>query len=46
MSSGLYVVICLVVPAAWGALAYLAFGAIDRRRRERSDRPPPIDYYI
>ncbi len=46
MSTPVYLALCLVVPAAWGAIAYLVFGAIDRRRRAHDHRPPPMDYSI
>ncbi len=51
----MYVVLCVIVPALWGVVAYVVFGAIDRRRNKPEaggtaeadgGRPPPIDYYI
>jgi len=38
VSSAVYIALCLVVPAVWGALSYVIFDAIDRRRRERASK--------
>ncbi len=43
----LHVLACVVVPAVWGGVMYLAFNVVDRRRTRRSsDDVPPIDYSI
>lgn len=48
MRPWVYALLCVVVPAVWGALAAWAFGAWERRRRVNELRagPPPIDYSI
>ena len=48
MSAGgwLYVVACLVVPAAWGAASAWLFSRADRHRDARERERPPIDYMI
>ena len=48
MTGFLYVAACIVVPGVWGVFMFWAFGALERRRKrlERRDAPPPIDYSI
>lgn len=48
MTGWLYVAACVVIPGAWGVLAYFAFGAFERRRKHaaRRDARPPVDYSI
>ncbi len=48
MSGALYVAACLAVPALWGALMYVAFGLLQRRRRpaDPHNPAPPADYTI
>jgi hypothetical protein len=48
MTSWLFALACVVLPAGWGVLMYLVFGAVERRRRRDAtkDTLPPIDYSI
>jgi len=47
MTGTLYALACALLPAAWGVLMYVAFGALDRRRKmPHDDSEPPIDYSI
>lgn len=48
MPSWLFAVLSVVLPAVWGVLMYVVFGAIERRRKRSAakDAPPPIDYSI
>jgi hypothetical protein len=41
-----YVALCVVFPAAWGALTAWAFGRLDRRRGDKRPPRPPLDYSI
>jgi hypothetical protein len=41
-----YVAVCVLLPAAWGAIAAWLFGRLDRRRAARKPDRPPLDYSI
>jgi hypothetical protein len=46
----LYVIGCLVIPPAWGALSVLLLRFIDKRWPRKpapeSKRPPDLEYYL
>jgi hypothetical protein len=48
MRGWLYVLLCVLVPPAWGWLMHLVFGWVERRRPSGPGRDelPPIDYSI
>jgi hypothetical protein len=48
MTIWLYPASCIAVPCVIGAAMYVVFSAWDRkrRRRDRDDGLPPVDYHI
>ena len=47
LSRTLYALVCVLAPAAWGALMYVVFGWWRRRGRpDEMRRDPPRDYTI
>jgi hypothetical protein len=48
MESAAYVVLCVAIPAAWGAISAWFFTRRDRRRGRlpNAEKRPPLDYSI